>query len=91
MKLNKDIKNSVKGWGSFYDVDMRRYILIHHDRSNCIEKITLVKLLDNGSTEVQKFAAVGNLYLENVCHGEDNEILDTNLLCMAERCFSEVC
>lgn len=88
MKLNKDIKNSQEGWGSFYDVDTTRYILIYHDRANCIEKVSLVKV-NNGKIEVQNFIATGNLYLENVCHGEDNEVLDTNLLAMAENCFVE--
>ena len=75
---------------SIYDVNDLKYIMIEHQKDNSIEKIHLVEVKAD-HTEESLFNADGLLYLENVCHGEDNEILDTNLLCMAERCFSEVC
>ena len=73
-----------------YDVpNSRKYIRINYDsRTNEIFDVSLVEVV-NGERRYQKFKATGLVYLENVCHGQDNEILDTNLLYIAEKCFTE--
>ena len=77
-----------------HPTDENRYIRIRCTETNEITSIELVKVWeiaeDHYDGKAEEFIAVGNLYLENVCHGEDNEVLDTNLLAMAENCFQEV-
>lgn len=87
MLLKKDLASSTR-YVSYYDVDDDRFIAIDHTISNEIKKIGLWNKR-NGYPEV--FEACGLVYLENVCHGEINEELDTNLLMIAENCFREVC
>ena len=89
MKINLTGRSSEE---NIYSVNDNKLISIcFHKTTNEIKGISLIKIDEDGSLKCNTFRADGLLYLENVCHGEDNEILDTNLLCMAERCFSEVC
>lgn len=75
-----------------YEVNDNKYIRINFQReTHEINDVSLITINEYGEREYDTYRADGLLYMENVCHGEDNEILDTNLLCMAERCFSEVC
>lgn len=89
MKINLTVGSSEQ---HVYEVNDVKYIRINFQReTHEIKDVSLVTINEYGDREYDTFKADGLLYLENVCHGEDNEILDTNLLCMAERCFSEVC
>lgn len=95
--LFKRNENNHNDYSRVYDhpTDENRYIRIRCSETNEIRSIELVKVWeiaeDHYDGKAEEFKAEGLIYLENVCHGEDNEILDTNLLCMAEKCFSEVC
>lgn len=87
MKLNLAVWSDGQ---RIYDVpDSRKYIRINHDpRTNEIFNVSLVEVV-NGERRYQQFDAIGLLYLENICHGENNEELDTTLLHLSEKCFTE--
>lgn len=87
MLLKKDLSSSTR-YVSYYDVDDDRFIEINHTISNEINKVCL---WNKKSGHGEMFEACGLIFLENVCHGEINEELDTNLLMIAENCFREVC
>lgn len=87
MLLKKDLASSTR-YVSYYDVDDDRFIEIDHTISNEINKVSL---WNKKSGHREMFEACGLVFLENVCHGEINEELDTNLLMIAENCFREVC
>lgn len=87
MLLKKDFGSSTR-YVSYYDVDEDRFIEIDHSSSNQINKVSL---WNKRNEYPEAFEACGLVYLENVCHGELNEELDTNLLMIAENCFQEVC
>lgn len=75
-----------------YEVNDNKIIsIVFQKYVNAIKGVSLIEINEDGSLKCNTYRAVGLIYLENVCHGEDNEILDTDLLCMAEKCFAEVC
>ena len=89
MKFNLTIGSSEQ---HIYEVDPDKYFRINFTRdTHQIKDVSLVTINGYGDREYQTFEARGLLYLENICHGEENEILDTNLLTLAEKCFEEVC
>ena len=87
MKFNLTIGSSGQ---HIYEVNDHKYFRINFQReTHEIKDVSLVTINEYGDREYQVFKAEGLLYLENVCHGEDNEVLDTNLLYIAEKCFTE--
>lgn len=76
---------------AIYDLSVLKFIRVDHKKDNEITSIALVDLTNGFENSEKEFRAEGLVYLENVCHGEENEILDTNLLILAEGMFEEVC
>lgn len=76
-----------------YEVNDNKIIRIRFQReTHEIKDVSLVSINKNGyDMKCDSYKADGLLYLENVCHGEENEILNTNLLILAEGMFKEVC
>lgn len=89
MKINLTVGSSEE---NIYEVNDNKLIRISFQKYvNAIKGVSLVKINEDGSLKCNTYRAVGLLYLENICHGEDNEVLDTDLLAAAEQCFAEVC
>ena len=89
MKFNLTVGSSSQ---HVYEVNDHKYFRINFQReTHEIQDVSLVTINEYGDREYQTFKAEGLLYMENVCHGEDNEVLDTDLLMLAEKCFAEVC
>ena len=76
---------------AIYDLSDLKFIRVDHKKDNEITSITLVDLTNGFENSEKEFRADGLVYLENVCHGEDNEVLDTNCLMIFEGIFTEVC
>ena len=88
MKINLTVGSSEQ---HIYEVNDNKYIRINFQReTHEIKDVSLVMINEYGDREYDIYKADGLLYLESVCHGEENEILDTNLLILAEGMFEEV-
>lgn len=72
-----------------YNLTDRKYIGIHTSESHEIELIRLFDENIGGDCMVAEYEPIGLWYLENFCHGMDNEALDTNLLIIVEEAFKE--
>ena len=85
--LKRDDVSSTR-YAGYYDVNDSKFITIDCGPDGSINYVQLNgDSLDNSSL----FKAIGLAYLENVCCGDNNEYLDTDMLAAAEHCFSEVC
>lgn len=90
-------ENNHNDYSRVYDhpLNENKYIRVRCDLDHQITSIELVTVWeicpDHYDGRGEEFRPEGLLYLENVCHGEDNEILDTNLLMIVEEQFREVC
>ena len=89
MLLKKDVSNSSNAV-AIYDVSDGKWLSIVLNHDNSIETIRMVDC-SRGWDDSDMFAASGLVFLENICSGENNEYLDTDLLAAAEHCFQEVC
>lgn len=89
MKINLTVGSSEQ---HIYEVDDNKYIRINFQReTHEIKDVSLVTINEYGKREYDIYKADGLLYLENICYGQENEVLDLNLLILAEGMFKEVC
>lgn len=86
MLLKKDAVSSTR-YFNYYDVDYIKFITIECEADGSIKSI---QLKGETSRDSSLFKATGLVYMENVCCGENNEYLDTDLLAAAEYCFTEL-
>lgn len=74
-----------------HPTDENKYIRIRCSETNEIISIELVKVWEiakgHYDGKAEEFRPYGVIYLENVCHGEENEVLDTTALMIYEDLF----
>ena len=94
--LLKRNENNHNDQSRVYDhpTDENRYIRIRCTETNEIIAVELVRVWEiakgHYDGKVDAFIPKGIIYLENVCHGMENQTLDTNALMLFEDRFEEV-